>query len=196
MAHRVGLAKESVIQEAVALADAVGLEALSLGMLAERLGVRAPSLYHYFPQGIAGLRHELALWCMRDQADQLGNAVMGKARADAIWAQAEAYRAYIKAHPGLYAATMRAMIQSAPDLHAAQTAILEVAQRALEGYHLATDDAIHAIRICRIIAHGAATLELAGGFGMPQDVDETFRRAIAMLISDLEAASARAASRA
>jgi len=194
MAQRAGLAKQAVIQEAVALADTVGLEAVSLGMLAERLGVRSPSLYHYFPQGIAGLRHELALWCMRDQADQLGKVVMGKARADAIWALAEEYRAYIKAHPGLYAATMRAMIQDAPDLREAQTAILEIAQRALDGYHLAPDDAIHAIRICRIIAHGAATLELGGSFGMPQDVDETFRRAVEMLLRELEHSSVRTTS--
>lgn len=194
MAQRVGLAKATVVKEAVALADAIGLETLSLGMLAERLGVRAPSLYHYFPQGIAGLQHELALWCMRDQADQLGKAVMGKARAEAIWALAEGYRAYIKAHPGLYAATMRAMVQGAPDLRAAQAAILEIAQRALAGYHLAPDDAIHAIRICRIIAHGAATLEMGGGFGMPQDVDETFRRAITMFLRDLEEPSAHTTS--
>ncbi len=60
MALRVGLTKSAVIQAATELADAVGLDALTLGMLADRLRVRTPTLYHYLPRGITGLQRELA----------------------------------------------------------------------------------------------------------------------------------------
>ncbi|MGZ3638658.1 MAG: TetR family transcriptional regulator, partial [Ktedonobacterales bacterium] len=47
MSRRVGLDQEAVIQAAADLVDAEGLDALSLARLAEKLGVRTPSLYNH-----------------------------------------------------------------------------------------------------------------------------------------------------
>jgi len=35
------------------------------------------------------------------------------------------------------------------------------------------------------VAHGMATLELAGGFGMPQDVEETYERLVMAILHHL-----------
>src|ERR1051326_354246 len=43
------LSKDVVVKAAIEMADANGLEALSMRKLAQRLGVEAMSLYHYFP---------------------------------------------------------------------------------------------------------------------------------------------------
>lgn len=173
-----------MLEAAAALADEQGFEALSLAPLAAKLGVTTPTLYHYFP-GLPGLRRELALLGLSGQEEAFGRAVMGRAGADALRALADTYRAYVKAHPGLYAATVRAV----PDdnaLSTAQTRVVEIALRALQGYRLAPDVAIHAVRMLRSVVHGFATLELAGGFGMPQEVDETFRRLVDGYLGMLE----------
>jgi hypothetical protein len=49
------------------------------------------------------------------------------------------------------------------------------------------EDAIHAVRAFRSMVHGFATLEVAGGFGMPQDCDESFRRLVNALAAGFEA---------
>jgi AcrR family transcriptional regulator len=185
MAARAGLSKESVVETAATLADAAGLEEVTLATLAERLGVRTPTLYHYVA-GLAGLRRELALRSLREQAREMGRAVMGRSGAAAVRAQMDAYRAYVKAHPGQYAATVRAAGPSDAELATAQTEVLEMVLRALDAFHLAPDDAIHAVRIGRALVHGFATLELAGGFGLPQEVDETFRRLLDAYIRALQ----------
>ena len=41
------------------------------------------------------------------------------------------------------------------------------------------DDMIHAIRGLRALMHGFVSLEAAGGFAMPQDLDESYRRLVA-----------------
>lgn len=184
MATKAGLTRTAVLEAAAALADEHGLDALTLAALAARLGVTTPTLYHYVP-GLPGLRRELALLGLRDLEVTLGRAVMGKAGADALRALADAYRAYVNEHPGLYAATVRA----APDdveLAAAQTRVVEIALRALDAYHLSPDDAIHAVRMLRSIAHGFATIEVAGGFGIPLAVNETFRRLVDSYLGALE----------
>lgn len=185
MATKAGLTRTAVLEAAAALADEHGLDALTLAALAARLGVTTPTLYHYFP-GLPGLRRELALLGLRDLEVTLGRAVMGRAGADALRALADAYRAYVNEHPGLYAATVRAVPEDA-ELAAAQTRVVEIALRALDAYHLSPDDAIHAVRMLRSITHGFATIEVAGGFGIPLAVDETFRRLVGGILSTLDA---------
>ncbi|MGB8644293.1 MAG: TetR-like C-terminal domain-containing protein [Anaerolineae bacterium] len=45
---------------------------------------------------------------------------------------------------------------------------------------------MHAVRALRSVVHGFATLEVAGGFGLPLDCDESFRRLVQMLIKGLQ----------
>ncbi|HEX2912537.1 MAG TPA: TetR/AcrR family transcriptional regulator [Chloroflexia bacterium] len=188
MATRAGLDQKIVVQAAAELADAGGLHELSLATLAERLGVRTPTLYHYVG-GQAGLRRELALMGCRELAIRMGKAVMGKAGDEAVLALAYAYRAFVNEHPGLYAATVQAADPDDKEVVAAQTQVVEIALATLSGYHLSHDDAIHVVRMIRSIVHGFATLEDGGGFGIPLDRDETFKRLLNIFLSGLHKSS-------
>jgi hypothetical protein len=56
----------------------------------------------------------------------------------------------------------------------------------LRGYGLDGDDLIDATRAVRSAVHGFVALEIAGGFGLPQDVDRSFDRLIEMLDKGLQ----------
>jgi AcrR family transcriptional regulator len=182
MAARAGLDREMVVQAAANMADKEGWENISLATLAAQLGVRTPTLYHYVKEGLSGLKRELALYGLREAAKRLGRAVMGKAGDEAVIALAEAYRTFAHERPGLYEATTHAASPDDEELQAASWEVLDIALRALSAYQLSQEDALHAIRMLRSFVHGCVTLEAAGGFGMPLEVDETFRRLIAMYI--------------
>jgi len=77
MRHRAGLDQASVIKAAATLVDEEGVEQLSLGRLAERLGIRTPSLYNHVA-GMPGLKHALALYSLRDLHNYITRAVIGK----------------------------------------------------------------------------------------------------------------------
>jgi hypothetical protein len=49
---------------------------------------------------------------------------------------------------------------------------------------------IQAIRAFRSLAHGFVSLELAGGFGLPIDLDESYRTLMDLLLRGLERLSA------
>ena len=107
MACRPGSDREAVVQAAVELLDSEGVGSLTLGRLADRLGVQTPSLYNHV-DGLPGLLRQLALRNARDMAACMGDAAMGRAGPEALLAVAQAYRGYIKQHPGLYMASLRA----------------------------------------------------------------------------------------
>jgi AcrR family transcriptional regulator len=178
------LDRASVVQAAADLADREGLECVSLVTLATRLGVRSPTLYQYV-EGLAGLRRELTLLGTRELAQRVGHAVMGKAGDEAVIALADAYRAFVKEHPGLYAATVQAADPADRELGSIQSELVDIVVRTLSAYHLAGDQAIHAVRMLRSAVHGFATLESSGGFGLALDLDESFRLMLYALIAGL-----------
>ena len=180
------------MREAAALADAEGLDALTLARLAARLGVRAPSLYNHVA-GLDALHRELALLGLRELRERLGWAAIGRSGEDAVIALADAYRDYARARPGPYAAAQRAPDPTDPVWLAAGREVVDVVLAALVAFHLDGDGALHAVRGLRSVIHGFVALEAAGGFGLPLDVDESYRRLVRAYLLGLRAFSAPAA---
>jgi hypothetical protein len=154
--------------------------------VADELGIRIPSLYNHV-SGLPGLRYEMRLWGVRQLGECLRRAAVGKAGDDAIISLAHAYRAFAHVHPGIYSATLRAATPDEPDLVAAAQEVLDVVLAILQLYGFGPEDTLHVVRGLRSLMHGFVDLEIAGGFGMPLDCDESFRRLIQLFIQGLHA---------
>ena len=181
MSHRVRLDQATVVEAAAKLVDEEGIEQLMLGHLAERLGVRTPSLYNHVA-GLPGLKRDLALYCLRDLLDRILRTTIGKSRAEAIFALANAYRAYARETPGRSALTLQASDPGDQELQAIAQQIVDVLRAVLAPYRLSEEEAIHAIRS---IVHGFSSLEVAGAFGMPVDLGASFHWLINLFIAGL-----------
>jgi AcrR family transcriptional regulator len=177
---RAGLSTAVVVAEAATVADEVGLEKLTLAMVAKRFGVALPSLYKHV-SGLDALLQKVSALVTAELAEELTTAAAGRAGADALRAMAFAQRTYAKRHPGRYPAAQR-VPDPADSAHVAAGAkAVGVSYAVLRGYGLDGDDLIDATRAVRSAVHGFVTLEIAGGFGLPQDVDRSFDRLIEML---------------
>ncbi|MEW2548761.1 TetR-like C-terminal domain-containing protein [Streptomyces sp. NPDC047002] len=145
-----------------------------MGLLAQRLGVRTPSLYKHVA-GQDDLGRRIAALALREAADAVGGAVQGYAGRDALAAAARAFRAFVLAHPGRYAATI-GVEPEGPDDPVAEGGrrLLDAFTAVLRGYTIAEADVDHALRTLRSLCHGFATLQSGGGFQWSADVDESF----------------------
>lgn len=193
MAKRVGIDKNAVVRAAAKIADDHGWDALTLARVARKLRIRSPSLYNHVG-GLEGLRRELKLLALRDLNTALSRATVGKSRDDAVRGLATAYRAFVKRHPGTYAATTVAAPKNDPAMEAAASNIVETILSVLSGYGLDRREGLHAIRALRSTVHGFAALEIAGGFGIPLDVDKSFDWLVSALLAGLSAACSRRTS--
>jgi AcrR family transcriptional regulator len=184
MSRRAGLDQANVVEAAANLVDEEGIEQLSLGRLAERLGIRTPSLYNHVA-GLPGLKHDLRLYCLRDLLDRITRATIGKSRAEAIVSLANAYRAYARENPGRHALTQQAPDTGDQQVLTMAQQVVDVVQAVLAPYRLGEEEAIHAIRGLRSIVQGFVSLEAAGGFGIPIDLDASFHWLINLFVAGL-----------
>jgi AcrR family transcriptional regulator len=175
-----------VIEVAVTLADQRGLESVTLAEVAGALGIRVPSLYNHI-SGLAGLQSEIALWGSRKMLEATRTAAVGKSGRAAIISISNAYRSFAQTHPGVYPFLLRAPTEEEPEHVEIAVTWVDSLARVLAHYHQSEEDTLHTIRAWRSLMHGFISLEVAGGFRMALDRDESFRRLIALFVDGLEA---------
>lgn len=190
---RAGLSPEAVVDAAVAVADERGVEATTLAAVAQRLGVRSPSLYAHVA-GLADLRRRLGERGARELAAALQRSSAGRAGSDALHAVALAYRDFAHRHPGIYAAMQRAPAANDPGAAQAADELYGVILAALAGYELPESAVVHAVRAIRAALHGFVSLEREGGFAMPVAVSDSYERLVEMLDGGLRVLAREAGS--
>lgn len=191
MAHRAGLDDGVIVRAAAEIADSEGFDQLTLARLAERLNVRSPSLYKHV-DGLDDVRRGLALLAARTLTQRFARAAIGKNGAEGVRSVSVAYRAFAREHPGMYAALQRAPAQDDSELSAAAAEVIDVLRATLAPWRLDETQLIHAIRMIRSLTHGFVSLEAAGGFGIPIDLEESYDYAITVFIDGLDRAASSA----
>ena len=182
MGKKVGLTRGAVVTAASELADQEGLEGVTLAAVAKRLGVRSPSLYAHV-DGLAGLRRSLALVAAAAMASTLRHAREGRQGAMALRALAHAYRGFVMAHPGWYAAALQSVPSGRDDeLYRALTEMVIPFVETLGELGVAPGEVIHLTRAIRSALHGFVSLERGNGFGMPVDFDRSFDRMVELVV--------------
>ncbi|WP_196250713.1 TetR/AcrR family transcriptional regulator [Cellulomonas sp. JZ18] len=187
---RAGLDRDAVTALALDAVDAGGpdgFRGLTLAAVATRAGVAVPSLYKHVA-GLPGLRREVALRCIAELDDVVAAAA---ARAEAprerLRAVAHALRAWAHARPGRYQAVQEDW-RDHPDADALQTAATAVVARLaalVADVGVPARRHVDAVRAVRAAVHGFVALELAGGFGMADDVDASFAYLVDGLVDGL-----------
>jgi AcrR family transcriptional regulator len=174
---RVGLSRARLADRAAQLADDKGWEQLTLASVADTFGVRLPSLYKHVAS-LAELRREVSVIGARELSDALMASAVGRSGAQALHGMAQAYRGFAHRHPGRYAASVVAPAAGDEEHQQVAARIVKVLGAVLADFGLDGDDTIHAIRALRAQLHGFVALEAAGGFALPLDLDESYRRMV------------------
>lgn len=186
MSPRAGLDFQTVLHAAAEIADTNGLDEVTLATLAKKLSVRSPSLYNHV-DGLPGLRKKLAVYGLKRLNEAMTLAAVGRSQDDAVHSIAEAYVAFVRLHPGLYDATVRATDWQDAETQRVAGEAVDLIVRVLHAYGLEGDAAIHIVRGLHSLLHGFASLERSGGFNMPQDPDESLRRLIDTFLAGIRA---------
>jgi AcrR family transcriptional regulator len=150
------------------LLEEEGAGALTMRRLAERLGVKAPSLYKHF-DGKEDLEAALMAVGLEDVGSVLSDAVRGA--ADPLASIARAYRGFARARPHLYRLlTERPLPRDRLPPGLETTAAMPLLEAA------GSQDRARAVWA---FAHGMVQLELASRFPPDADLDAAWREGIA-----------------
>ena len=180
---------DAIVAAGRALLESGGLESVTMQAVADRVGVRAPSLYKRFA-GRPALLQAIA----DDVATELGSATAPAHEIDdpaaAVKLVADNYRAFAHRAPGAYRLIFsNPLPEAAPtaDVNAAAaTGLLDLTERLV-----GRQRALEAARLLTAFAHGFVSMELAGAFRLGGDVDEAYRFGIESIVAGLGVTGSR-----
>jgi AcrR family transcriptional regulator len=181
---RAGLTADRVTEAAADLADAVGLENVTVSAVARSFGVKDASLYSHV-RNLRDLTERIALLAASEFADRIGAAVAGRAGREALFAFADAYRTYALEHPGRYAATQSRLDPEVLLDSPGHARMDDISYATLRGYRLAEPDLTDAVRLVRSTLHGFASIEDLGGFQHDREITVSWQRILESLHSML-----------
>lgn len=166
---------ERIVEVARALVEEEGEEGMSMRRIADRLGVRAPSLYKHLPD-----KRALENAIIATILDELGRNARGQLDAaqaageDPLVRIVEGYRAWALAHPALYRLNVRGPLDGGPLVRGAELRSAGPLLRVCDG------DGIAAMTIFGL-AHGLIDLELKQRVPPGYDHERILRRGIEAL---------------
>ena len=186
-----GLNKEALIEASKELIEENGIAAFSMRAQAEKLGVKTASLYAHI-ESMDALFTEVGLSALHDQKAAQLAAIEGKGGDAAVFALAEGYRAFAKAHAALYQLIMQMPMGRDETLRAAAAMTAEPSMQVLRSYPIPDDRRMHWQRVLRGVMHGFVSQESSGYFShYPVELEESYRLAIQCVIDGLHKEAAR-----
>ena len=184
---RAGLTPEIITEAAIHLIEKNGYRNFSMRELASSLDVRAASLYNHIGS-MDELLAEVGAYAVGALNEAQFRAIEGLNGDDAIRALSQAYRAFAKARPELYAVVMSLFKSNKAIIERAGMVIAEPFMRALSAYPLSEAERAHWQRVLRSILHGFLSQEEAGYFNhYPIDEEQSFAIGVQCYIDGLRA---------
>ena len=179
------LNRATVIDMAAVIADAEGIDAVTLSRIANDAGVKQPALYKHVA-GIEDLWTQLSLRARDLLVARLIDAIRGLTREKAVMATAHAWRAFVQEHPGLYSATDRVPSIGDADIELSLTRVVSALTSTLDGYVLTPAQRAHCARTLRSSLHGFCVLEKDNGHPEPFALDSSLKQLVELFCRGVE----------
>ena len=174
MPRGAGVNLEIILQVAAEIVDIEGLNEVTLAAIAKKLQIRTPSLYNHI-DGLQQLRKKLSIYSMEKLYGDLIQSTIGIAGDEAVRSLSKTYITFARSHPGLYDSTFPLADSNDIEVQESSSKIVDLVVRILNAYDLEMESALHVTRGLRSILHGFSSLEQKGGFGLPLDIDTSFK---------------------
>lgn len=182
---RTGLDRKSVIAAAAGLANNIGIENLSLKILAEELGIKSPSLYNHV-ESLEDLKHQLMLYGWKGMEQQMLQAAAGVSGYDAIRAICHTFYQYATQNPGLFNAMLWYNKFRNPESMDATSELFPIMFRISSSLNISEEHCNHLIRTIRAFLEGFALLVNNESFGNPVSIEESFELSLDVLIAGIK----------
>lgn len=182
---RVGLDKNLIVERAAGLANEIGLDQITLKLIADEFGVQTPSLYNHI-KSLEDLRKSLMLYGWKQLEESLLLAVVGVSGYDALRAMCYAFYEYATSNPGVFNAMLwYNKFQDEETLNATKQ-LFVVLFKIMGTLNISDENINHLIRTFRGFLEGYALLVNNGAFGNPISIRESFELSVEVLLAGIK----------
>ena len=182
---RAGLDRDVIVVRAAQIANEIGLENVTLKMIAKEFGVQTPSLYNHI-KSLEDLRKQLMLYGWKQMEEKIIRAVCGVSGYDALREICYAFYDYAVANPGVFNSMLWYNKFQNEENEEATGDLYPVIFKVMESMNISHEKANHLIRTFRSFLEGFSLLVNNGAFGNPISIRESFDLSVDVLLAGVK----------
>ena len=187
---RAGLDQEKVIEAAANVANEIGIEKVTLKMIAEKLGVQTPSLYNHI-KNLDDLKKSLMIYGWKQMENALLRSVAGVSGEDALRVMCYTFYDYATSNPGVFNAMLWYNKFQDEETMSATSSLFIILYKIMDSLRISKEDTEHLIRTFRSFLEGYCLLLNNGAFGNPISTKESFQISVEVLLIGIKSLADR-----
>lgn len=179
------ISDELIIETSAKLSNRVGLENLSLKMIAEELNIKSPSLYNHI-SSLEDIKEKLMIYGWRKVEEKMIDSAVGVSGYDALKNMCHAFYDYAINNKGVFSAMLWYNKYDTQEKNNTTTRLFNLLFKVMKSLNISDDIINHSIRTLRSFLEGFSLLVINGAFGNPISIQGSFNISLEIIMNGIK----------
>lgn len=177
--------EEIIIETSAKIVNEIGLDNLSLKLIAKNLNIKSPSLYNHI-SSLEEVKEKLMLYGWKQMEEKIIDSTIGVSGYDALRNMCNAFYEYAINNRGVFTAMLWYNKYKNEELNIATTKLFNIIFKILKPLNISNDNINHIIRTLRSFLEGFSLLVNNNAFGNPISIKDSFDLSLEIIINGIK----------
>ena len=174
-----------IIKTSANISNEVGLDNLSLKMVAEELNIKSPSLYNHVAS-LTSLKQKLMIYGWKEVEEKIIDNIIGLTGYEALRKMCDVFYDYTTNNKGVFTAMLWYNKYENEELENATTKLFNMIFKIMKPLNISDKNINHIIRTLRSFLEGFSLLVNNNAFGNPISIKESFDLSVEIIINGIK----------
>ena len=174
-----------IIETSAKLSNEVGLENLSLKMIAEELKIKSPSLYNHI-SSLADIKEKLMIYGWKQMENKMIDSAVGVTGYEALKNMCYAFYDYTTNNKGVFTAMLWYNKYESIEKNNSTTRLFNMLFKIMKSLDISDNNINHTIRTLRSFLEGFSLLVNNNAFGNPISIEKSFEISLEIIMNGIK----------
>ena len=174
-----------IIETSAHIANKVGLDNLSLKMIAEELNIKSPSLYNHI-SSLDEIKSRLMVYGWKQMEEKMIDSAVGVSGYEALRNMCYAFYDYSTNNKGIFTAMLWYNKYESTEKKKATTKLFNIIFKVMKPLNITDENINHIIRTLRGFLEGFSLLVNNNAFGNPISIKESFDLSLEIIMNGIK----------
>ena len=179
------ISEELIIKTSAEIANRIGLDNLSLKLIAEELNIKSPSLYNHI-SSLDEVKQKLMVYGWHEMEEQMLEAAIGVSGYDALKNMCNVFYNYATTNKGVFTAMLWYNKYENNEKDDATTRLFSIVFKVMKPLNITDENINHIIRTLRSFLEGFSLLVNNNAFGNPVSIRESFDLSLEIIMNGIK----------
>lgn len=179
------ISDELIIETSAGIANKVGLNNLSLKIIAEELNIKSPSLYNHIAS-LEEIKQRLMVYGWKQMEEKMLDAAVGVSGYEALKNMCYAFYDYATDNKGVFTAMLWYNKYESADKDKATKRLFDMVFKVMKPLDISDVNINHIIRTLRSFSEGFSLLIINNSFGYPVSIKESFDLSLEIIMNGIK----------